>query len=79
MSAPAPDPKDDAKQERSNAVVWALASAAVAVGLLMYAGRIEPGKQKTYYILAGLAAAVAAVNGYGAWSLYKNAHPPAAK
>ncbi|MDY3556428.1 hypothetical protein R5W24_005593 [Gemmata sp. JC717] len=79
MSATAPDPKDEAKQDQSNAVVWALAAAAVAVGLLMYAGRIEPGKQKTYYILAGLAAVVAAVNGYSAWSLYKNAHPPAPK
>lgn len=77
MSAPVPDPKDDAKKEQSNAVVWALASAALAVGLLMYAGRVEPEKQKTYYIFAGIAALIAGVNGYGAWALYQKSKPPA--
>ncbi|HEY1191295.1 MAG TPA: hypothetical protein VGE74_26915 [Gemmata sp.] len=76
----APDPKDEAaKKEQSNTIIWALVSAAVAIGLFLYTGRIEPEKQKTYYILAGLAAAVAAVNGYSAWALYKKANPPAPK
>jgi chromate transport protein ChrA len=78
MSAPEPNPQDSQK-DPSNAIVWALVPAAVAVGLLMYAGRIEPDKQKTYYILAGLAAVITAVNGYSAWALYKKANPPAPK
>ena len=80
MSAPSPDPKDEAaKKERSNAIVWALVSAAVAVGLLMYAGRTEPEKQKTYYLFAGVAAVIAAVNGYSAWAVHKKTNPPAPK
>jgi hypothetical protein len=73
MSAPPNDPKDAAKREQSNAVLWAVLAAVFAAFMFVQAGKVEPEKQN-FYRLAGAAGAIlAAVNGYGAWTASQKA------
>jgi high-affinity Fe2+/Pb2+ permease len=74
----APEPNQAAKKELSGAITWAVLSAAVAVGILLYAGKVDQDKRSTYFLLGAIGLAVAAVNGYSAWTLSKKAKPPAA-
>jgi hypothetical protein len=80
MSTPPPanpkDPKEAAKKEMTNAVTWTVIAAAVAVGLFVYSGKVEPDKKNFYVIAAAVGAIVAAVNGYGAWTAYNKSKSP---
>ena len=70
MSTPPPDPKEAAKKELTNAVVWAALAAALAVFMFAYSGQMA--EKKNFYLLGGaVAAVVAAVNGYSAYTLYE--------
>ena len=70
-TTPPPDPKGAAKKELSNAVIWAVLSAAVAAFMFVYSNKVGVEK-KNFYLLAGAAGAVVtAVNGYNAWVLHQ--------
>lgn len=72
MSTPAPD------QSRGNdlkgpttAVVWTVLAIGVAIFMFFYSDRVEPEKQNFYLIGAVLAAIIAVINGWSAYSLYQ--------
>ncbi len=69
MSATPPtDPKKAAERESSNAIIWALLASAFAIGMFVYAGKVEAEKRNLYFLMGAVGAIVAAVNGYGAWT-----------
>lgn len=68
-TTPPTDPKDAAKKELNNAILWAVLAAAFAVGMFMYSGKVEAEKKNLYLLMGGVAAVMAAVNGYGAYTL----------
>ena len=70
-TTPPPDPKDAAKQEFSNAVIWVALSAAFAVFMFVYANKVDAEKKNFYLLAGGIGAVVTAVNGYNAWGLYQ--------
>jgi hypothetical protein len=72
MSAtPPPAPKDAAKKELTNAVIWTVLAAAFAVFMFVRSAD-EGNEKKNFYLLAGgIGAVVTAVNGYNAWVLYQ--------
>jgi hypothetical protein len=78
MSAtPPPDPKDAAKQQLTSAAIWSALACVFALGLLYYSSTVEPEKRGFYYVVAVIGGVVAAVNGYGAWTLYNKSKTPA--
>jgi hypothetical protein len=80
MSAPQPgEPKGAPKKELNNALVWTVLATAFAVFMFVYSGKVDPEKKNFYLIGGGIGAVVAAVNGYGAWTLLqKSKQPPKA-
>ena len=76
-TTPPTDPKDAAKKELNNAILWAVLAAAFAVGMFIYSGKVEPEK-KNFYLLGGaIGAILAVVNGYSAYTLsQKSKQPP---
>jgi|GEM_PF-4075047 len=80
MSSPPPnDPKSSSGKELSNALLWTVLAAAVAVFLFVYSGKVDAEKKNFYLIAGGIAAVVAAINGYSAWTLYNKSKPTAPK
>ena len=75
-TTPPPDPKDPAKKELTNSVVWAVLSAVFAVFMYVQADKVDPEKRNFYLLAAGLGGAVTAVNGYGAWVLFQKSKQP---
>jgi hypothetical protein len=76
-TTPPSDPnKDAAKKEQSNATLWAVLSAVFAVGLFFYSGKVDPEKKSIYLIGGAIAAIIAAVNGYSAYTLSQKAKQP---
>jgi hypothetical protein len=70
------EPKDKLKKELNNALLWAVLAAAFAGGMFVYSGKVEPEK-KNFYLLGGaIGAIIAAVNGYGAYTLAQKAKQP---
>jgi hypothetical protein len=83
MSATPPtdpkNPKGAAKQQLSGAVLWTVLALAFAIGLIYYGTTVDQEKKNFYFIAGGIAAVIAAVNGYSAWTLFqKSKQPPAA-
>jgi hypothetical protein len=77
MSATPPTDPKGAEKESSNALIWAVLSAAFAA--FMFYRAFDPAfeKSKGLYLLCGAAAAImAAVNGYGAWAVFQKAKKP---
>lgn len=72
----APDPKGAARKELNNALLWAVLAAAFAVFMFVYSGKVAPEKKNFYLLAAGVGAALAAVNGYGAYALVQKAKSP---
>jgi high-affinity Fe2+/Pb2+ permease len=72
-TTPPTDPKDAAKKELNNAILWAVLAAAFAVGMFIYSGKVEAEKKNLYLLMGGVAAVMAAVNGYGAYTLSQKA------
>lgn len=70
-TTPPTDPKGAAKKELSNAVIWAVLSAALAVFLFVYSGKVAAEKKNFYLLAGGIGAVVTAVNGNNAWVLYQ--------
>ena len=71
MSAPPPDPKEAAKKELTNAAVWAVLAAALAVFMFVYSGQVPPEKKNFYLVGGAVGAIIATVNGYSAYTLYE--------
>ena len=73
MSATPPtdpnDAKEAAKREVNNAILWTLLAAAFAGFMFYYSGKVEPDKKNFYLIGSAIGAIIAAVNGYGVWTL----------
>jgi ammonia channel protein AmtB len=77
MSATPPDPKDAAKKEANNAILWALLAAALAAYMFVSAPGIEDEKKRTFYYVGGvIAGLVAAFHGYAAWVAHNKAKQP---
>lgn len=80
MSATPPtdpqDPKDAAKKEVNNALLWAILAAAFAVFMFMQSGKVDPEKKNFYLLGGGIGAILAAINGYGAWAAMQKAKQP---
>ena len=73
------DPKEAAKKELTNTVIWAVLALAFAIGIGYYGTTVEPEKKNFYFIAGGIAAIVAVYNGYLGYTLYeKTKQPPAA-
>ncbi|MBM3980485.1 MAG: hypothetical protein FJ304_09380 [Planctomycetes bacterium] len=72
-TTPPTDPTDAAKKELNNAILWAVLAAAFAVGMFIYSGKVEAEKKNLYLLMGGVAAVMAAVNGYGAYTLAQKA------
>ena len=70
------DPKDAAKKATNNAFIWAVLAAAFAVFLFVQSGRVDPEKKNFYLIGGGIAALVAAINGYSAYTLSQKSKAP---
>jgi high-affinity Fe2+/Pb2+ permease len=70
------DPKNAAKKEMNNAVLWAVLAAAFALGMFWYSGKVAPEKKNFYLLGAGIGAIIAVVNGYSAWTLSQKAKQP---
>ena len=70
-TTPPTDPKEAAKKEYSNAVIWAVLSAAFAVFMFVYANKVDAEKRNFYLLAGGIGAVVTAVNGYNAWVQYQ--------
>ncbi len=68
-TTPPTDPKDAAKKELNNAILWAVLAAAFAVGMFVYSGKVPDEKKNLYLLMGGIGAILAAVNGYGAYAL----------
>ncbi len=72
-----PNPKDTAKKELTNAVIWTVIAAAVAAFLFFQSAKVDPEK-KTFYLIGGaVGAIIAVINGYSAWTTYQKTKPPA--
>ena len=81
-TTPPPDPKnpkDAAKKELNNAILWTVLAAAFAVFMFVYSGKVEPEKKNFYLLGGGIGAILAAVNGYSAYTLSQKAKQPPAK
>lgn len=80
MSSPPPnDPKNNSGKELTNSLFWTVLAVAVAVFWFVYSGKVDAEKKNFYLIAGGIAAVVAAINGYSAWTLYNKSKPPASK
>jgi membrane protein DedA with SNARE-associated domain len=79
QTPPPSDPKAEFRKQFISALVWTIIAAVVAVFLFVQVPRQDDDK-KTFYIIAGVIAVVAAlVNGYAAWNAHqKSKLPPAA-
>ncbi len=77
MSAtPPPDPKKSGNQDFSGALIWALVAAGVAAFMLYRAFDPAFANSKGLYLIGGAVGAImAAVYGYGAWTLMQKAKP----
>jgi hypothetical protein len=76
MSAPPPDPKDAARKEITNAVIWTVLAAVFAVFMFVRSAD-EGNEKKNFDLLAGgIGAVVTAVNGYNAWVLHQKSKLP---
>ncbi len=75
-TTPPTDPKDAAKKELNNAILWAVLAAAFAVGMFVYSGKVDQEKKNFYLIGGGIGALVAAFNGYNAWTLHQKTKQP---
>ena len=76
MSATPPTDPKGADKDYSNALIWAVLAGAFAVGMFVYAGKVEPEKRNLYFLMGAIGAIVAAVNGYGAWTAYNKSKTP---
>ena len=75
MSTPPTEPNVPQRNDLRNALVWVLASLFLAVGSFIVAAGQE--EKKTFYILVGVLAVIAAVvNGYAAWVAYHKGRTP---
>ena len=71
MSATPPsDPKEAAKKELTNAVVWTVLAVAFAIGAFVYSNKVAAEKKNFYLIAGAIGAILAAVNGYSARTVY---------
>ncbi|MCI0704808.1 MAG: hypothetical protein L0241_27435 [Planctomycetia bacterium] len=75
---PPTDPKEVAKKEMTNALIWAVLAAALSVFAFVYANK--PDVNRNFYLIIGaIAAIIALVNGYSAWQSYEKTKTPPVK
>lgn len=76
MSTPPNDPGTEVRKQLISAIIWMVLAVAVAVILFVQAARPD-NEKKTFYIIAGVFAVIAAfANGCAAWGFYQKSKTP---
>jgi hypothetical protein len=75
MTMSAPGPETPRGNPWTSALIWTVVALAVAIFAFFRAGQLE--EKRTFYLIAGAAAAaLALMNGYGAWQAYQRSRTP---